>query len=573
MSSRLNIGSSFLLLWLALPLAVPAWWSEDINQPSALAVPRPQLIVMLIIDQLRGDYPEHWKELFGADGFERFHKEGCCFANCHYPYAKTVTGAGHASLSTGCMPEKHGIIENNWYDRTVAKSVYCATTDTAIRVPLHPLETKLNRGSGSPERLLVPTFTDVFKEHTQGKAKVICLSIKDRGAVLLGGHKPDAVYWFDESVGQFITSSYYRDQLHPWVDEFNHANRVDQWFGQDWVRYRKDIDYVRYSGPDDVSEEGTGYKQGRTFPHPMNGGLTKPGKGFYAAVGNSPFGNELLLELAKKAIVAERLGKRDESDFLSISFSSNDYVGHCWGPNSQEVLDITLRTDRMLSELFQYLDEQVGKGKYLVVLSSDHGVCPLPEIARQQGHADAGRISMLALAKAANAQLRALFGGPANGSWIISANSSDFYLNRGFIQSRGLDLAEVQSELAQFLKKQPKILAAFTASELQSDHGANQDPLFLKVKHSFHKERSGDVMMVSQPYCFASTLMTGTTHGTPHPYDTHVPLMFFGTNIKPQYRKDLVSPLVAPVVLAEALGMPFPTATEQMPKDIWQTTR
>ena len=234
-----------------------------------------------------------------------------------------------------------------------------------------------------------------MKAATSNRSRVVALSLKDRSAVLPAGRRPDACYWFDSKTGDCVTSTYYRERPHAWVDEFNRARPVDRFFGKDWERFRTDIDYVKHSGPDDVAGEGTGIAQGRTFPHPMTGGLKQPGRAYYEALANSPFGNDVLLDVAKLAVEREELGKRDDPDFLSISLSSNDLVGHTWGPDSQEVLDITLRSDRQLTEFLGFLDEQVGKGKYLLAITSDHGVCPLPELASAAGK-DAGRITQRA---------------------------------------------------------------------------------------------------------------------------------------------------------------------------------
>lgn len=557
-------------------LALGTWiWPEPPVQADGGKEPSasPKLAVLIVIDQLRGDYPDRWRELFGPDGFNRIRREGVMFTQCHYPYANTVTGAGHASVTTGCPPRVHGVIGNEWYDRAQAKSVYCASTERPMRVPLSREGAKKSRGYGSPERLLAPTLADELKRHTQGRGRVAAFSMKDRGAILAGGQKADVVYWFDEAEGDFITSTFYREELHPWVKALNDSRRVDFWFGKDWTRLRDDVDYARHSGPDEVAEEATGYGQGRTFPHPMTGELPKPGKAYYAALYNSPFANELLLELAKKAILEEQLGRRSDPDFLAISFSANDPIGHCWGPDSQEVLDVTLRTDLLLADLFRFLDEHVGRGNYVLALTSDHGVCPLPEMARRQGQGEAGRISLSEIRKAAEVHLRQVFGGTEKSRWIESVENYDFYLHHRLIQSSGLDQVKVQSELANFLKSQPHVVATYTAAEMKDGDAPLGDPYFAKVLESFHPERSGDVMVVCQPYFFASSRLTGTTHGSPHPYDTHVPLMLLGGNFQAQIRSDPTTPLAASVILAQALGIPFPSATEKIPVNLFQPAK
>ena len=359
------------------------------------AVPEPcRLAVLVVFDQLRGDYLERWRPLWGEGGFRRLQADGAWFTNCHYPFACTETGPGHATLATGRSPESHGIVGNYWYDRRAAAEVYCvAGTRPYQGVPAGAA----GDGASTPERLLGPTIGDALRDATGGRGRIIALGLKDRSAVFLAGRRPDACYWFDHWTGGFMTSTYYRDGPHPWVAEFNRGRPADRWFGHDWTRLRPDLDYAAHSGPDDGPGEATGWMQGRTFPHPTTGGLNRLAGGrydnrdYYGALATSPFANELLLELAKRAIDAERLGADDVPDLLGLGLSATDPIGHSWGPDSQEVLDAVLRADRLLADLLAHLDARVGAGRYLVVLTSDHGVCPLPEVARARGR-DAGRV-------------------------------------------------------------------------------------------------------------------------------------------------------------------------------------
>src|SRR5579885_613244 len=444
--------------------------------------PATRLAVLVCYDQLRGDYLTRWDDLFGEGGFHRLEKDGAWFQDCHCPYAGTETGPGHASVATGCSPCKHGIIINDWYDRTAGHKVYCAATDRYRRVPPPPADGKASaekllndsRGQGAPDRLLAPTLGDALKAATAGKGKVVALSLKDRSSVLPGGKKPDACYWFDTADGQFVTSTYYRGRPHPWVEQFNKDRIADRWFGKQWDRLRSDLEYERRSGPDDVTGEGRGVSfgpkdnpvyQGRTFPHPLSAGLKEPGKPYYDALYNSPFGNELLLALVKRAIDAEELGRHDTPDFLSVSFSSNDPVGHCWGPDSQEVLDTTLRTDRVVKELCDTLDAKVGKGRWTLVLTADHGVCPVPEVGKAQGK-EAGRVIPSLLGAKANAFLQEKFGGDAEATWVEATATPWVYLNRRLIRQRFLNQSDVENALAGWLRKQPAVQAVYTRTQL-----------------------------------------------------------------------------------------------------------
>ncbi|HVS36383.1 MAG TPA: alkaline phosphatase family protein [Gemmataceae bacterium] len=549
------------------------------RRPAPEAPQQPvKLAVLVVFDQMRGDYLTRWDDLFGDDGFHRLEKGGAWFQNCRYPYADTVTGAGHASLATGCSPWIHGIFNNDWYDRDDGGlSVYCAAMPKYKRVPPAPppepgAKAKPDQG-GTPERLMVPTLADVVKESTHGQGKVISLSYKDRGAVFTGGRKPDACYWFDSATGEAVTSTYYRSQVDDWVAAFNAEKPADRYFGKDWTRLRPDLDYEKRSGPDDAPGESLGYNgksQGRTFPHPMTGGLTAPGKAYYEALYASPFGNELLLDLVKRAVGAEKLGTDDTPDLLCVSFSCNDPIGHAWGPDSQEVLDVTLRSDPIVKGLLEELDAQVGKGRYLLVLTADHGVCPLPEASRIKG-IDAQRILPSKLRAGAEEFLQKTFGQLGDkGTAIEAMIDADIYLNESWMELHKLDQPNVQAALAKWLTEQPGIQAAYTRTQLQKDPPAD-DELGWRVKRSFSKWRSGDVMIVVKPYCLLSAQLDGTTHGTPHPYDTLVPLIVYGPGVRAGVRGEAVTPLAAVPILAHALGVkPPPDAEADVPAQLFE---
>ncbi len=333
---------------------------------------------------------------------------------------------------------------------------------------------------------------------------------------------------------------------------------------------RPTLDYAKYSGPDDFAAEGTGYEQGQTFPHPFVKGKNPLRPTYYDAVANSPAGSELLLAFAERAINAERLGQRDATDLLCIGFSSNDLIGHCWGPDSQEVLDITLRSDRLMKELLDYLDAKVGKGRYVVALSADHGICPLPEFARRQGK-DAGRVPPELLTSETETFLNRHFLKPgAKAPWLEATKRNGnawVYLNRATIKELGLTEPQVQRALADWLAKQAGVQAAFTRTELMK--GPLADAIGRMVQRSFRPEASGDVMVVLKPYHFFSPPITSprvasyrTTHGSPHAYDTHVPLVVMGPGIVPGVRTERVTPLAMATILSRALGVPAPTGAE-----------
>ena len=562
--------------------------------------PKPivKLGVLVVFDQLRGDYLEKWRPQFGDDGFKRMQDDGAWFKDCHYPYATTTTGPGHASILAGCGPNKHGIVNNEWYDAKSGETVYCAALARYSFVPApmvqpvdpkSPAMVKKPRLAGAPDHFLTETVADQLKLATKGKGKVFGLSLKDRSALLPAGRKPDGVYWFDR---RFVTSTYYRDTLHPWVDTFNKAGLADEFFDKDWVKFKPELDYEKLAGPDDAPGEGKGTGQGVTFPHPTTGGKKAIGKEYFDALANTPYGNDLLLAFAKECIVAEKLGTGENTDLLTLSFSSNDLIGHNWGPDSQEVMDVTLRSDAIMADLLKFLDDKVGKGKYVVVLTADHGICPLPENSAKNG-IDAKRLSPVRLILASEKHLSEQFGAakdapvkeppvkdpavkedeePARkkdpSHWIESVDGPNVYVNRRLVKAKGLDFDAVTDTLAEFLRTQDGILRVYNRKQME-DAKPSDDAITNRVKRSYYAERSGDLYVVMKPYYLMESRTTGTTHGAPHSYDTHVPLLVFGPGVPGGVRTEKVTPLHAAPIMADFIGANQPADCDyDLPKTL-----
>jgi hypothetical protein len=554
--------------------------------------PKPKLVVVLVFDQMRGDYLERWQTLFREDGFKRLQTQGAWFTDCHYPFASTMTGPGHAAILSGAGPNRHGIIHNDWYDRAAAASVNCASNDRYQFVPplkkaaVEPLPDAdkekdeepagKEKLAGNPERMLCETVADVLKANTKGKA--IGISLKDRGALLPVGKSPDAAYWFN---GQFLTSTYYRDSVPAWVSDFNRNGLAESYYAKEWTRFRSDVDYDKWAGPDEAPGEGKGISQGPKFPHPTTGGVKAAAGKYYDAVATSPFGNELLLAFAKKCIEAEKLGQGDAADLLAVSFSANDLVGHVYGPDSQEVLDVTLRSDAVVAELLKHLDATVGPGRYAVVLTADHGICPMPEQSAKRG-IDAKRISSVALIAGAEKHLRELYGEPeppgaeapkAKARWIEAIAAPHIYLNHRQIAAKKRTVKEVADAFAAYLRKQEGIERAYTAEQLAPPPQPDEEKILTMAKRSFFPARSGDVYVVLKPYHLVGTistvarLATGTTHGSPHPYDTHVPLVAFGPGVPGGTRSERVTPLHSAAIASWFLNVSKPKDAEyDLPK-------
>lgn len=567
-----------------------------VSRPAPPQERKVKLAVLVVFDQMRGDFLARWRPLFGQNGFARLQRDGAWFTRCYYPYATTTTGPGHASMLTGACPDTHGIVNNNWMENGTL--VYCATEERYQFVPKREPkpETESKPGTkpkpveaGSPRRLLSETVGDVLKDATGGRAKVFGLSLKDRSAILTTGQRPDGAYWF--SNGVFGTSTYYTEKIHdtgdvhPWVEAFNETPArgvpkfANRWFGQNWTRFREDVDYTKWSRKDDEFGEGIGTGQGKTFPHPTTGGKKQPGPAYYEALANSPFGNDLLLEFAKRCITHEGLGTHDVPDLLVVSFSSNDLIGHTWGPDSQEVLDVTLRSDEVMAKLLAFLDAVVGEGQYVLAVTADHGVCPLPEVARSQGIApDAARVNI----KTLQAEIDAYLGEPsstmkpANGQstrWVESIQFPWVYLNPRVVKASGQTREAVAAKVAKFLVPETKgrvseerkhVARAFTRADL-SGPIPEYDPIAACVKRSFYPSRSGDVYLLLKPYRIPfgpgeakNTQPTGTTHGTPYNYDRHVPLLVYGPGIQGGVRDELTTPQAIASIFAKVLNIRRP---------------
>jgi hypothetical protein len=522
----------------------------------------PRLAVLVVFDQMRGDYLTRWDGLFGEGGFHRLEKEGAWFTNCHIPYAQTFTAPGHASLVTGCSPRTHGIVDNGWHRPVSGKEVDCVFDSDYKLVPQPTGKQREEVGDWpgtSPKQLRADTLGDALKGATAGRGRVVSLSLKPRSAVLMScrAAEADACYWFFPPTGSFVTSTYYRAEPHPWVAAFNAGRPADRWFGKDWERLRPDLDYAAHSGPDDVPEEDTGWDQGRTFPHAMRGGVSAPGKSYYEAVEDSPYGNELLLELARRAIDAEKLGGGAAPDLLCLSFSANDVVGHCYGPDSQEVLDMTLRSDLIVRDLLDHLDAKVGRDRYVVAVCADHGVCPLPGVARGKG-LDAGRVDTEGLYDAAEAFLAKTLSAGAPGRWLRARWGPWLYLDRRTLEANHVEQARAEEALALWYARQPGVQATYTRTRLAAGP-FDGDEVGERFRRSFHPARSGDVAVVLKPYHLSGDAKTrGSTHGSPHPYDTHVPLLICGPGVRPGRRDEAVTPQAVAAVLARCLRVEPP---------------
>jgi hypothetical protein len=522
-----------------------AWASLAAAQtPAATAGARPRLVVAIAVDQLRADYLDRFRPFFGRGGFNLFIQHGARLASARYEHATTSTCPGHAVMLTGSYGTVNGIIGNDWYDRAAGREVYCAA-DTTVKLIGADLEGR------SPRNLRGTTVGDLLKIGTGGRSRVVTVSAKDRSAIMLGGHLADAAYWMEDTL--FVTSTYYRSELPKWASDFNASGKITSYAGKQWERLLPAATYAMV-GPDDVVGEADGDGLGRTFPHPIAGG-SSPGE-FVETFDVSPFGNDVLADFAMRAVVEEELGRDTVTDLLGISFSANDRVGHAYGPDSHEVMDVTVRLDRTLARLFAFLDRRVGLANVVMVLTSDHGVAPLPEVfAALHPGASARRFDPAVVDTAVRAALRARYGPAPAPGWIVYHDQPQLYLNLAALRAKKVSVQEAERVAQAAVLSISGVHEALTATELAAARGTGARSGEVL---SFHPGRSGNVYYQMAPYIVADDDRTGTGHGTPWGYDQQVPVLFFGRRIVPGVRWTPATVADIAPTLSAILGLTAP---------------
>ena len=505
---------------------------------------KPKLIVGIVVDQMRFDYLTRFESKYGNGGFKRMINEGFNCKNNHFNYVPTYTGPGHASVYTGTTPKYHGIISNNWYDKDVKASVYCAGDDN-----VEPIGTKDKAGKMSPHRMLTTTFSDENRLFTQMKGKSIGISLKDRGAILPAGHTANGAYWFHgRDEGVWVTSSFYMNTLPNWVSEFNTSEAAESYL-KVWNTFY-DITTYSESGTDDNTFEG-GFKgkDKATFPYDLNA-LSKDNRGF-DILKATPYGNSLTTDFAIAAIKGEQLGADDITDVLAVSFSATDYVGHNFGVNSKEVEDTYIRLDKDLERLFTYLDETVGEGEYTVFLTADHGAVNVPAYL-QSVKIPAGYLDYNDRKKRFESFLEANYG---TKDIVEDVSNNQIFFNKDKLKELSLNIHDVEQALVDEQISYPNIAKVYTATTMSSTNYTTGIEALLQ--NGFNQKRSGDVIVVDDIAHIAYS-RTGSTHGSGLNYDTHVPLLFFGAGIKQgETFEKTVIPDIAPTISA-LLGISFP---------------
>ena len=541
-----------------------------LSVPIVQAKPAPKLVLQITIDALRGDLPTRYYDRLGENGFRYLWEKGTVYTDAHHAHANTETIVGHATLATGAHPATHGMIGNVWFDRTENRTMYNIEDDRYELLTagagvdqdaeIDSTQKAAKSDGRSPSAIMVTTTGDELALNTAGRGKVFAVSVKDRGAVSMAGHAGKA-FWFSKASGEFVTSNYYYDAYPEWVNEWNARKLSSAYSGKDWELLHDQGSYL-FGDADDKAWETDLAGFGRTFPHPYG---EVDGKYYTTLLTLSPAGDELTLAFAKELISKEQLGQDDVPDFLGISFSSTDYVGHIFGPSSLETEDNLFRLDRSLADLLAFIDKQVGLDKTLIVLSADHGGPEVPgylnEFGIDAGYSDPEKWDK----QPALAALKIEFG--VDKELISSYNHPYVYLNHEVIQQHELDPREVEQAIAAELLQFEGVAQAVGSTALREgnlpDTALNQ-----AILKNFNPNRSGDIYVVFKPHWFINDfdgLSVAATHGSPWKYDTYVPIVFAGANIPAQHIERRVLTVDVAPTLTALLGIKTPSGASGVP--------
>lgn len=512
---------------------------------------KPKLVVGIVVDQMRYDYLTRFWEHYSNDGFKKMIRDGFNFKNNHFNYVPTYTGPGHASVWTGTSPMNHGIIGNSWFNKFEDQFVYCAGDES-----VNPVGTTDDAGKMSPHRMKTTSVADENRLFTQMKGKTIGIGLKDRGAILPAGHTANAAYWFHgRDEGKWITSTFYMDEMPQWAKEFNDSDQAESYF-KTWDPLY-DIETYVESGMDINDFEG-GFKGKATASFPYDLEELKDENGNYEIIKISPFGSDLTTDFALAAIEGEDLGQDEYTDFLTLSYSSTDYLGHNFGVNSKEVQDAYLRLDQNIAQVLQYLDEKVGEGNYTVFLTADHGAVDVPAYL-QSVNIPGGYFNDVDFTEKLQNFVAEEFD---EEGLIMNVSNGQVFFDYEKLTEAEVGADELEKTIASYILKQEQIDKVITRSELTA--GSYTTGIWSLLQNGFNQRRSGDVVFVLNPATITYS-RTGSTHGSGLTYDTHAPLIFYGAGVKQgstTQRSEI--PDIAPTI-SSLLGIAFPNGTTGKP--------
>ena len=479
---------------------------------------RPKLVVGIVIDQMRWDYLYRYYSRYSSNGFKKLITQGYSFENTFVPMVPTYTAVGHSAIYTGATPSTSGIVGNNWFEKTTKKNMYCTDDSTVQGVGNND-----NAGKMSPKNLWATTVTDELRLSNNFESKVIGIALKDRGAILPAGHSANAAYWYDEKVGKWITSNYYMKQLPDWVNTFNQKDFAGNYMKKDWNTLYNINTYTQSTADNQEYELALPGLQLPTFPHKLSN-INSPLK--YSTFKYTPAAATFTFDFAKEAISNEKMGAGKVTDFLTVSISSTDYMGHSFGPNSIEAEDTYLRLDKDIEDFINYLDKNLGENNYLIFLSADHGAAHIPGFLKSH-NIDAGVFSDNSIFQQLNKLIEDNFNIK---NVILSVQNYQVYVDQIKLKNEGKDVNAVKNMIVESLKTYPFIVNSFETEKLNST--TLSEPIKTMLSNGFTSSRSGDIQFIVKPGYFDGGTK-GTTHGLWNPYDAHIPLLFYGWNIKP----------------------------------------
>jgi predicted AlkP superfamily pyrophosphatase or phosphodiesterase len=504
----------YFVVW-CICLSLTAFAQKSKNIPPE----KPKLIVGIVVDQMRYDYLSRFYDKFDQNGFKRLMNEGTFCRYAYLNYIFTQTGPGHASIFTGTTPSNHGIVSNEWYIPLRKQKIYCVEDSKMSTVG-----STSDNGKCSPQYLMTTTFGDQLKLHYLNKAKVISISLKDRAAILPGGKNPDAAYWYDDATGNFITSSYYMNSLPAWVNDFNAKKLADLYLSRLWSTMLPMNEYTESLRDSNKYELGFNKNQ-FVFPYDL-AFISKKNKTEkdYSILKSTPFGNTLVQDFAIAAIISEQLGKDNIPDFLTISFSATDYIGHRFGPRSVEIEDTYLRLDKEIAHLIDFIETEIGKENVLIFLTADHGVADNPQYLNDM-NLNGGVFKQYYALSLLRTYLNATYG---EGEWVLGYSEQQVFLNRNLIEDAKLSLKDVQEKVASFMIQFNGVANAVTAYSLQNQNYT--DGILNAMQNSYNPKRSGDVLIALEPGWIEESPYL-YDHNSSYTYDTHIPLLWYGWKV------------------------------------------
>ena len=487
-----------------------------VQAQSLVEVPKPKLVVGLVVDQMRWDYLYRYQDLYSDNGFKRILKDGFSCENTMIPYLPTYTAPGHTCVYTGSVPAIHGIVGNDWYDASIQGNMYCAGDST-----INTIGSSSTQGKMSPRNMLTTTIGDELRLSTNFRNKVIGVALKDRGAILPAGHAANAAYWYDDTAGGWISSSYYFNQLPAWVTEYNQQKYVDKAMAKDWNTLLPIDKYTNSSADNKVYEGTLPEEKQPVFPHR----LSKISKAKYSAFKYTPAAASYTFDMAKAIVKNEQMGRGEFTDMLAVSISSTDYMGHTFGPNSIEAEDTYLRLDLDIADFLNYLDVTVGKGNYLFFLTADHAAAHVPGFLKEN-NIPGENISSSGLRKDLIAGLKEVTG---IDNALIKIQNNQVYLDMKAIRNAGKKVSDTEEKIIDMLLENPMIEFAYPTRQIATQ--SIPEPIKKMLINGYNPKRSGQIGYVLKPG-YISMGSTGTTHGAWNPYDAHIPLVWYGTGIK-----------------------------------------